>query len=143
MKKTIAIVLSILLSSACATMALAEIKEGLWEIKTTMEMQGMPMQMPAMTSRTCISKNDMVPKPPDQGRGQSQECKVKEQKITGNTVTYAMECTGKGGMAAEISGEMTYTGDSMEGKYTMKVKSPSPMEMSSKMTGKYIGPCTK
>jgi hypothetical protein len=142
MKKAIAILLSILFSSACATMALAEMKEGLWEIKTTMEMKGMPIKMPATTSRSCISKNDMVPKPSAQ-RGQQQECKIKEQKITGDTVTYAMECTGKDGMAAEISGEITYKEDSMEGTYTMKVQSPSPMEMSSKMTGKYVGPCTK
>jgi hypothetical protein len=124
-------------------MTFAEIKEGLWEIKTTVEMKGMSIQVPPTTTRTCINKNDMVPKPAAQSKGQEQECKVKEQKVTGDTVTYAMECTGKGGMSTEISGEMTYTGDSMAGKSTMKVKGPASMEMSTSMTGKYLGPCTK
>jgi hypothetical protein len=142
MKKDTAIFLVLLTSFACATMALAEMKEGLWEIKTTMEMQGMPVKMPPTTTRTCVSKNDMVPKPSAQ-RGQEQECKVKEQRITGDTVTYAMECTGKGGMTTEIAGEVTYKGDAMEGTSTMKVKGPASMEMSTKVSGKYIGPCTK
>jgi hypothetical protein len=143
MKRTIATVLSILFSAACTTMTFAEIKEGLWEMKTTVEMKGMSIQVPPTTTRTCINKNDMVPKPPAQGKGQEQECKIKEQKVTGDTVSYAMECTGKGGMSTEISGEMTYTGDSMAGKSTMKVKGPASMEMSTQITGKYIGPCTK
>ena len=143
MKRTITIVVSMLFLTACVTMAFAEIKEGLWELKTTVEMKGMSVQVPATTTRTCINKNEMVPKPPAQGRGQEQECKMKEQKITGDTVSYVMECTGKGGMSTEISGEMTYKGDSMEGKSTMKVKGPSSMEMSTQISGKYIGPCTK
>ncbi len=142
MKKNMVIVLALLASFACATMALAEMKEGFWDIKTTMEMPGMPIKMPATTTRTCIRKDDMIPKPSAQ-KGQEQECKVKEQKITGDTITYAMECTGKGGMTTEIAGEMTYKGDAMEGTSTMKVKGPTPMEMSTKVSGKYIGPCTK
>ena len=142
MKKNMTIVLALLASFACATMAWAEMKEGLWEIKTTMEMPGMPVKMPATTTRTCVSKDDMVPKP-SAPKGQEQECKVKEQKITGDTITYAMECTGKGGMTTEISGVMTYKGDAMEGTSTMKVKGPTPMEMSTKVSGKYIGPCAK
>jgi hypothetical protein len=143
MKKNMAIVLSIIVSFAFTTVAFAEIKEGLWEIKTSVEMKGMSMKMPATTARTCISKNDMVPKPPARERGQEQDCKVKEQKISGDTVTYALECTDKGGMTMEISGKMTYTGDAMEGDSTMIMKGSMPMEMSTKMSGKYIGPCTK
>ncbi len=143
MKKTIATVIAVLFLSVCATMTLAEIKEGMWEIKTTMEMKGMPAQMPPTTTRTCISKNDMVPKPGPQGKGQEQECKIKDQKVTGDTVTYAMECTGKGGATTTISGSMTYKGDSMEGTTNMKISGPASMEMATKMSGKYIGACTK
>ncbi len=90
-----------------------------------------------------MGKDNMVPKPPSQRKGQEPECKIKNQKVTGNTVTYAMECTGQGGVSTEMTGEMTYTGDSMEGKSTMKMSGPQAMEMTSKMTGKYIGPCPK
>ncbi len=143
MKRTITILASMLFLSACTMMAFAQMKEGLWEIKTTTEMKGMSIQIPPTTTRTCMSKSDMVPKPPAQGKGQEQECKIKEQKITGDTVSYVMVCSGAGGMSTEISGEMTYKGDSMEGKSTMNVKGPAAMEMTMKMTGKFIGPCTK
>ena len=141
MKYTMIVGLVLISFLACATLALAQIKEGLWEMKTTMEMPGMPMKMPATTTRTCISKDDMVPKPGAQ-KGQPQECKMKEQKVSGDTVTYDMECTSKGG-TTEISGKMTYTGDAMEGSSTMKVSGPNSMEITSKVTGKYIGQCTK
>jgi len=142
MKRNIRIPLTIATLLICATIAMAEIKEGLWEITTSMEMPGMPVKMPAATMRTCISKNDMVPKP-SAPKGQEQDCKMKDQNISGNTVSYSMECKGKDGSTTEMSGKMTYTGDTMEGTTTIKIGAPTPMEMSSKMTGKYVGPCTK
>ena len=143
MKTTLSIILAVIASFVCATMASAEIKEGLWEMTTTMEMKGMPAQMPATTVRSCIRKDDMVPKPAAQQKGQ--ECKVKEQKITGDTVTYSMECTTNDGTVSEIAGKTSYKGDVMDGSIniTVKIKGQGTMEMSGKTTGKYIGPCTK
>ena len=141
MKKIMIVALVLTFFVACAALALAEPKEGLWEIKTTMEMPGMPMKMPATTTQTCIKKDDMVPKPAAQ-KGQPQECKTTEQKVSGDTVSYAMECTSKG-TTTVISGKMTYTGEAMEGSTTMKVSGRDSMEMTSKVTGKYIGQCTK
>jgi hypothetical protein len=143
MKTTRVIVLAVTVSLVCATMASAEIKMGLWEMTTKMEMTGMPAQIsiPATTARTCISKDDMVPKPAAQKKGQ--ECKIKDQKVTGDTVTYSMECAGKDGNVTQISGEMKYTGDTLEGSSTIKTQGRGAMEMSNKITGKYIGPCPK
>jgi hypothetical protein len=117
-------------------------KEGLWEITTKAEMKGMPSQMPPTTVRTCISKKDMVPKPDAQS---GQDCKMKDQKVVGDTVSYSMVCTGKNGTAMEMSGKMTYKGNVFEGSSTTTIKSKGEgdMQMSSKMTGKYVGPCTK
>ena len=142
MKKNIAVALTVATLLICVTLATAEIKEGLWEIQTSMEMPGMPVKIPPTTTRTCMSRNDAVPKP-SAPKGQEQECKIKDQNISGNTVTYSMECKGKDGSTTEISGKMTYSGDAMEGTSTMKMSGPVAMEMSSKMTGKYVGPCTK
>jgi hypothetical protein len=141
MKKTMMVALVLIFFLAYAALATAGLKEGLWEMKTSVEMPGMTMAMPATTTRTCITKDELVPKPAAQ-KGQPQECKMKDQTLNGDTVTYAMECTGKGG-TTEISGKMTYTGDTMEGSTTIKISGPKPMEMSSKVTGKYIGQCTK
>ncbi len=122
--------------------ASAQMKEGLWEITTKAEMKGMPAQMPATTMKTCVSKEDMVPKPAAQGTGQ--ECKMKEQKVVGDTVTYAMECRGKDGSTTEVNGKMTYKGNTFDGSSNTVVKTNGQtMRMSGKMTGKYLGPCTK
>jgi hypothetical protein len=81
------------------------------------------------TSLGC--QKDMVPKPAAQEKGQ--ECKMKDQKVVGDTVTYSME----------IAGKMTYKGDVFDGSTDTTVKTNGQtMQMSSKMTGKYVGPCT-
>ncbi|RME65822.1 MAG: DUF3617 family protein, partial [Nitrospirae bacterium] len=62
-------------------------KEGLWEITTEMQMPGMPMAMPGQTFRQCIDKKHMVP---SQKNG---KCKMLSQKTKGSTVTWHMRCT--------------------------------------------------
>jgi len=123
--------------------ASAEMKEGLWEITTKAEMKGMQMQMPANTVKQCMTKKDMVPKPDKQDK--NQECTTKDMKIVGDTVTYAMECKGRDGTIVQISGKSTYKGNSFDGvsDMTMKSKDQGTMQMTSKMSGKYLGPCPK
>jgi len=105
-------------------------------------LKGMAMKMPPTTMKQCMTKKDMAPKPEKQEKGQ--ECKMKDQKVTGDTVTYTMECkTAEGSMTT--SGKMTYKGDAFDGttNTTMKTKGQPDMFMTSKMTGKYNGPCPK
>ncbi len=142
MKSIVAVVTVLVVSLVWGAAASAQMKEGLWEITTKTEMKGMPTQMPATTVRSCITKQDMVPKPAAQEKGQ--ECKVKDQKVVGDTVTYAMECTGKDGTVVEMAGKMTYKGDIFEGTSNTTMKSGGQtMQMSGKRSGKYVGPCTK
>ena len=138
-------VFAVLISMIWITGAYAQMKDGLWEITTQMEvkgMQGMPGNMPARTMRQCITKKDPVPQPEKKERGQ--ECKMTDQRISNNTVTYAMECKGKGSVVL-ISGEMTYKGNIFDGSSTTnyKGKGHPEMQMMNKMSGKYIGPCPK
>ena len=133
-------VLAIIVSLVCLNSALAEIKDGLWEITTKVEIKGMPGKMPPSTVRHCLKKNDPVPKAKDK----STDCKMKDQKISGDTVTYAMECTSKDSVVL-TSGTMTYKGNTFAGASTTNIKSKGQpeMQMNNKMSGKYIGPCTK
>ena len=143
MVRNVVIAVAVMLGLVWAAGASAEMKEGLWEITTKAEMKGMPNnQMPAMTMKQCMTKKDMTPKPANKGE---QNCKMKDQKVMGDTVTYAMECRDKDGTVTESTGKMTYKGDSFEGSnnVTMKGKQGPPMQMTSRMTGKYLGPCTK
>ena len=69
----------------------AQGKDDLWEVTTKMEMAGMPMAMPAQTSRMCTAKNrkdeDLIPR--------RENCKLLESNRSGNKITYKMACTGK------------------------------------------------
>ena len=128
-------VLLTLLFSATAT-ADNDVNEGLWEITTKLEIEGMSMTMAPMTNTQCITKDMLVPKSDQPG----QECEITNQKTTGNTISYDMECSGPGG-SVKGHGEATYTGDTMTGKMEMNMPGQGDMKMTMKMSGKRIGPC--
>ncbi|MBP7342448.1 MAG: DUF3617 family protein [Smithellaceae bacterium] len=118
--------------------AQAQLKDGLWEITSQVQISGMQQQMPPATFRQCITKSDPVVKNQDK----DYNCKTTSLKVSGNTVTYAVECKGKEG-AMFSEGKNTYTGSTMEGAATtnFKMQGQPAMQMKSKMSGKYIGPC--
>lgn len=111
----------------------SNIKEGLWEITSQIEVPGMPMDMPAQTFRHCITKKDTVPYKAETG----EECKMVRYDQMGNTVTWTMECKTKEGIVI-TKGKITYRGDFFDG--IVKVKQ-GDMEMTQKMRGKWIGQC--
>jgi hypothetical protein len=134
------VILALIVILLLASSALAEIKDGLWEITTSAEIKGIPHQMPPTTMRQCIAKNNPVPESKDK----SMDCKMNDQKISGDTVTYSMECKSKGSTVI-TSGTMIYKGDTFIGtsKTNVKANQQGEMQMINKMSGKYIGPCTK
>ena len=143
MLKRIALAITIVAVSLEGSFAFAgvDLHEGLWEITTKMEMQGMPMQMPARKHTQCLTKKNMlktmVPKEQDQG----EECKITDQKISGNTVTWTMKCKGEDAM--EVTGKTTYHGDTFEGTITMIPNNPEEgkMKMINHISGRRIGEC--
>ena len=115
----------------------AQGKDDLWEVTSRMEMPGMPMAMPAQTSRVCVAKNgkddDYVPK--------RENCRMLENRRSGNKLTYKMACTGKDPMS--VAGEMTFGNNSYEGRMQMSGKMEGqPMEMTQTYSGKRVGDCT-
>ena len=111
------------------------IKEGLWEITSTVSMPG--MQMPPMVHQQCLSKHDFVP----QSKQPGQECKITDVKVVGDTVSWKISCTGQGG-DMKGSGTTTYKGSSFEGTMTMTMGAAG-MTMTMHMSGHRIGKCTK
>ena len=128
-----AIILLVAISISCADSGL-NMKEGLWEITTKMQMQG--MDMPPAKHTQCITKSDLVPQGSQQ---QGQECEITDVKKSGNTVTWTMKCTGQGGEVIG-TGEITYSGDSFKGTMTITMPQAN-MEMTSNLSGKRIGKC--
>jgi hypothetical protein len=118
----------------------AEIKDGFWEITTKVEMKGVPAQIPATTVRQCVTKNNPVP----QSTAKGYECKTKDYKVSGDTVTYTIECWGKNSSML-TTGKTTYKVNTFDGTSTttVKTKGQPEIQMTNKMSGKYIGPCKK
>ncbi|MHC3994285.1 DUF3617 domain-containing protein [Thiomicrolovo sp. ZZH C-3] len=129
-----ALICSGFLFSACSSEpAGPDFKEGKWSITSKTEMQGMAMQIPATTFEQCLSAQDRVPMQKNDNDG----CKVMDQKVDGDTVSWRYECQHSKG-----DGSITYTGESFQGKMNMHTDTGmGAMTMTTTMTGKYLGPC--
>ena len=116
-------------------------RAGRWEVTMQMEMPNMPVQMPTMKNTRCVTQQEIdspnrgLPTGPEKN---PQNCKVSDYKVSGNTVTWAMACTGQ--PATTGTGEMRFTGDSYEGLIKMTM---DQQQMSMKMSGKRLGDCTQ
>ena len=117
-----------LASFFAATPALAapNMEEGNWEITTKMEMVGMPFAMPPTKHNQCMTKKEAIP---DQSR-KGQDCTTTDQKMTGDTVSWRMQCKDKDGLT-EGEGKITYAGKSYDGAMQMKMS----------FSGRHTGPC--
>jgi len=134
----------IVVATALAWPAHAQVKGELWEVTTKMEMKGVPMDMPARTMRTCMDRNAkdeaFVPQKTDEG-----ECRMVDQKRSGNVWRYRMECTSKDKDTVITEGEVTYAADrSYTGRMHMTGKSGAQgYEMTQTFSGRKVGECNK
>lgn len=137
MLRKILVILVVLLASLSTSIAGSgpNMQEGKWEVTTRMEMPGMSISMPEVTSTQCLTKRDFVP----QGSQQGQECKIIKTKVIGNTVTWTVKCSGQGGEVTG-TGRMTYSGSSFKGTIEMTMVQ-SNTKMISHINGHRIGDC--
>ena len=127
---------AILLASLISIPAQAsgiDIKPGMWQWTMTMEMKGMPFAIPPTTYGSCITREDLVPKQSKDLK----ECKMLENKITGNNVSWKMECIGEGGRVLS-EGKMSYSGTTARGEVQITTQG---MAMTSKISGHRTGEC--
>jgi len=122
--------------------ATLNMKDGLWEITTKMEMAGKPGgAMPQQIVRQCITKKDVDDPRRTTPSGDSR-CKMTDYKLQGNTATWKMACEGQGGMTG--TGTVNYSGDSYRGNQTMAMKRGSQvMNMKMDFSGRRVGDCPK
>lgn len=111
----------------------SDMREGLWEITSKMEIPGMPMEMPAAKFTQCINNQDNVPYDAEQ----NPDCQIKNTKVEGDALTWDMQCSGRAGNT-HSSGKIIYKGDTFKG--SAKVVSGG-MEMTQTMSGRRIGDC--
>lgn len=114
-------------------------RAGRWEVTMQMDMPNMPVQMPAMKNTRCVTQQEIdspnrgLPTGPEKNPN---NCKMSDYKVSGNTVTWTMACTGQ--PAATGTGEMRFTGDAYEGLMKMTM---DQQQMSMKISGKRLGDC--
>jgi hypothetical protein len=136
MKTVLFVVTATLLSFATAAPA-QEMPGGLWEIKTKMDIPGLPPEMAAKmgnnTRTQCVkpgeSKWSEQRNPNDRG---DRQCEQKEMKVEGNKVSWKMTC--KDGTTGE--GTVTHNG---KDAYKMDMTMNSPHgNMKMQMEGRRI-----
>ena len=118
--------------------AATEMREGLWEITTTMDMPGLPYKMPPTTMNHCYTKDDVK----DQKKvvaGDNKDCTVTDMKTSGNKVSWKMKCTGQS--AGSFSGETVMGKDSYESVMKMQSEATKGKTMTTKMKAKRLGNC--
>lgn len=124
-----------------------DMKEGNWEttIEFKMDIPGMPaemMQPMEFTHTDCLTKKDMVPDTSQK----DQTCKMKDQKIIGNKVSWKVKCE-DAQAKTEGQGEITYSGSSYKGtmkaRMIPKEKGAQPMTVDYKLAGRRLGDCPK
>jgi len=133
MKKFVIAILFALVLPA-TSFAADTMRDGYWEMISTMDMPGMPMQMPPTTIKHCYTKEDV--KDPKKTVTTDKNCTVTDLKQSGNKVTWKMKCTGKN--AGDFSGETIYKGDAYDS--TMKMESQG-RTMNMKVKAKRLGNC--
>ena len=125
-----------LLAAFCLPAAAQE-KDESWDITMKMEMAGMPMSMPARTSRVCVEKGAKEDRyVPQQG-----DCKTVESNRTGNRYTFKMVCEGKNKMTG--TGEITFADGAYDGRMKMTgMMEGQAVDMTQTYSGKRVGSCT-
>jgi hypothetical protein len=133
MKKIVFAVLFALVLPA-AGFAADTMRDGYWELTTTMEMPGMPMKMAPTKANHCYSKEDVK----DQKKTitTDKNCTVTDLKQSGNKVSWKMKCTGNN--AGVFSGETVYKADAYDS--TMKMQTQG-QTMNMKIKAKRLGDC--
>lgn len=124
----------LVLALMSAGTVLASGSDELWEVSSKMEMKGMPFAMPAHSSNVCIPKGQE--KDPNRSVPNDKNCKMSDVKVSGNKMTWKMQCEGKDAMSG--SGEMTYSPGAYSGKMKMHSKDG---DMAMAYDGKRIGSC--
>ena len=121
------------LATAPVHAAELNMEPGMWKWTSTMEMQGMQFPIPPMIYSNCVTKQDLIPKPPED----DQACKMLDKKITKDYVQWKMECDGNSGKTLS-DGKISYNGTSAKGEIKVLTQG---MTMTTKLIGERTGAC--
>ena len=124
-----------------------KVKAGMYEYRTEMDMGAMPGMPPGMgkqthTFRHCVTADDIRKGEMNRSDRMPKDCDVKDFRMSGDTATYKMVCTGQHAMTAD--NRITFNGNGYDMDMAMEVNEGGrPMHMKQHMQAKYLGPCAK
>ena len=135
---------ALLCLAALPAAAAPAMQPGLYDISMQMVMKGMPMQMPVMTFRHCITPEDVASGNAYSSSRNSKDCKITNLRQSGSTVSYDFTCPMEGGgglMVGHSSGTSHATGYDilMNGRFVPAMEGMS--EFNQKMSAKRLGAC--
>lgn len=126
-----------------------KMKEGQYDMTMEMDMGAMPGLPPGMGKQThkishCVTQQDIDNGALGKGRDgkMPDNCKVSDFKMSGNTASYHMECTGEHAMSAD--NQITFVGSGYDMNMRMKMamgQGGQPMQMTQKIQSRYTGAC--
>ena len=119
-----------------------KMKPGLYEVQMDMEMPGMPggMGKQSMKMQNCVSEKDIESGKMGKDNKMPENCEVKDFRMSGNTASYKAVCKGDMAMTSDTSITFRDNGYSMVSKTSM-TQGGQAMNMTTKMDGRYVGPC--
>lgn len=134
--------LILIFASAEPTFAAPSINPGDWEYTMKMKIEGLGIPLPQIpvTFTGCITQSNPTVETPEMKKA---GCKIMNQKISGNNVTYTGRCI-SGDSVTDTNYKMNFQGNSMTGtvdqirKLSGKVQSTATGTISAKR----LGPCT-
>ena len=137
MKIQVLIVL-FLLGLAQHVVAEPDIKEGTWEITSQMEMAALPIKIPPIKFKQCFTKQSMTP----EQILRNNNCEMQNMDVKSNSVSWEMSCQQQG-MQMTGKGNLVYQKTSFSGNFdmTMNGGGNEAMNIRTKLSGQYIGPC--
>jgi len=127
------LLVAVLVMCASPVVANPDVQEGSWEITVVSEMGG--MTLPPQKHTQCLKSDALVPADPQM----PQNCVIKDQRVSGTTVNWTMECSTAGAKTVS-TGSITYEGESFSGTMDVAI-SGTDMKVVNTMSGRRLGPC--
>ena len=124
-----------------------KVKAGMYEYRTEMDMGAIPGMPPGMGKQThtfqhCVTPEDIRKGEMNRNDRTPKDCEVKDFRMSGNTASYRMVCTGQHPMTADNRITFNSTGYDMD--MTMDItEGGRPMHMKQHMQARYLGACSK
>jgi len=123
-----------------------KVKEGMYEYRVESDMGAIPGMPPGMghqnhTFQHCVTAEDIHRGEMNKnGRDIPKDCEVKDFRMSGNSATYKMVCSGQHQMSSE--NHITFTGNGYDMDMTMSMNERGhPMNMKQHMQARYVGAC--